>query len=199
MMKKQLCIFIIVSFLVLLTACQEQNDPAEKAPLENLFAQSELSYGEYLVIFKDVVSRVDAMNIQDPELKRWVIRAIGDEKLTNKRDLSEAEAMEKAQENYQQNKAWMTVAEKKYGITISDEELDIWLEEGPDQADIPLQKAYADALGLTIKELNRNFDRELYEPTLLWEKLIPVLEEEHGTTEREKLLEAFEKEVDKTL
>lgn len=198
-MKKQLYVLIIVSFLILLTACQEQNEQFEKAPLEDLFAHNELSYGEYLAIFQDIVARTEAMNIQDKELKRWVIRAIGDEKITNKRDLSDQEAMEKAEANYQHSTAWKTVAENKYGITISDEELDKWLAEGPDQADIPIQNAYADALGLTIEELNRDFDRELYEPTLLWEKLIPVLEKEHGTTDREELLEAFQKEVDKTL
>jgi hypothetical protein len=195
-MKKQSIFFNIVIFLLLLIGCQEQNEPTTDAPLDNFFANTELNYGEYVFIFEDVVERARALNLKDKTLEKWVIRALGDEKLSNKRDLTQDEALKIAKENQAENQAWISVAEEKYEVIVTEEELDQWISAGPDQSEIPQQKAFADALKLSLEELNHEFDRELYKQTLLWEKLIPVLEKKYETKDREVLLDKYMEQVE---
>ncbi|MGM0836706.1 MAG: hypothetical protein ACQEV7_11135 [Bacillota bacterium] len=195
-MKKQSIIFIIVIFLLLLIGCQEQNEPTTDAPLDNFFANTELNYGEYVFIFEDVVARAKAFDLEDKTLEKWVIRALGDEKLSNKRDLTPDEALKIAKKNQVENQAWITVAEEKYEVKVTEEELDQWISAGPDQTDIPQQKAFADALKLSLEELNHEFDRELYKQTLSWEKLIPVLEKKYETKDQEVLLDKYMEQVE---
>jgi plasmid maintenance system antidote protein VapI len=196
-MKKQSIFFNIVIFLLLLIGCQEQNEPTTDAPLDNFFANTELNYGEYVFIFEDVVERARALNLKDKTLEKWVIRALGDEKLSNKRDLTQDEALKIAKENQVENQAWISVAEEKYEVIVTEEELDQWISAGPDQSEIPQQKAFADALKLSLEELNHEFDRELYKQTLLWEKLIPVLEKKYDTKDQEVLLDKYMEQVEK--
>ncbi|NMH75475.1 hypothetical protein HF078_20560 [Bacillus sp. RO2] len=199
MMKKNLIIFIIVCSLTLLTACQEQKETNEAGPLDGLFAGSELSYEEYKFIMEYIVDRAKDMEIENKNLEKWVIRAIGDERLMNKRDLTKEEALEKAKYNLRYYETFMTVAENKYNITVTEEELDTWITEGPDQSDVPQHKAYAEALGLTLVELNHNYDRDLYEQTMVMEKLQSVLFEEYDTSDIDEVRDRFTEEVEEQM
>ncbi|ART75899.1 hypothetical protein B4U37_07585 [Sutcliffiella horikoshii] len=198
-MNKKRIIFIIVCTLTLLTACQEQketNDAIEAGPLDGLFAGSELSYEEYKFIMEFIVDRTKKMEIEDKKLEKWVIRAIGDERLMNKRDLTKEEALEKAEYNLKYYETFMSVAENKYNVTVTEEELDNWIAEGPDQSDVPQHKAYAEALDMTLVELNHDYDRDLYEQTMVMEKLQHVLIEKYETSDLEEVKNKFNKEVE---
>lgn len=202
MMNKKRIIFIIVCTLTLLTACQEQketNEANEAGPLDGLFAGSELSYEEYKFIMEFIVDRTKEMEIEDKKLEKWVIRAIGDERLMNKRDLTKEEALEKAEYNLKYYETFMSVAENKYNVTVTEEELDNWIAEGPDQSDVPQHKAYAEALGLTLEELNHDYDRDLYEQTMVMEKLQPLLHEEYDTSDVDVVRDRFNKEVEEQM
>ncbi len=202
MMNKKRIIFIIVCTLTLLTACQEQketNEANEAGPLDGLFAGSELSYEEYKFIMEFIVDRTKEMEIEDKKLEKWVIRAIGDERLMNKRDLTKEEALEKAEYNLKYYETFMSVAENKYNVTVTEEELDNWIAEGPDQSDVPQHKAYAEALGLTLEELNHDYDRDLYEQTMVMEKLQPLLHEEYDTSDVDEVRDRFNKEVEEQM
>ncbi|WP_226683363.1 hypothetical protein [Sutcliffiella horikoshii] len=202
MMNKKLIIFIIVCMLSLLTACQEQketNEANEAGPLDGLFAGSELSYEEYTFIMEYIVDRAKEMEIENKELEKWVIRAIGDERLMNKRDLTKEEALEKAEYNQKYYETYMSVAENKYNVTVTEEELDSWISKGPDQSDIPQHKAYAEALGLTLEELNHDYDRDLYEQTMVMEKLQLVLQKEYDTSDVNEIRDEFNKEVEEQM
>ncbi|WP_404350812.1 hypothetical protein LG311_07265 [Sutcliffiella horikoshii] len=202
MMNKKLIIFIIVCTLTLLTACQEQketNEANEAGPLDGLFAGSELSYEEYKFIMEYIVDRAKEMEIENKELEKWVIRAIGDERLMNKRDLTKEEALEEAEYNQKYYETFMSVAKTKYNVTVTEEELDNWIAEGPDQSDVPQHKAYAEALGLTLEELNHDYDRDLYEQTMVMEKLQPMLHEEYDTTDVDEVRDRFNKEVEEQM
>ncbi|TYS61169.1 hypothetical protein FZC74_02530 [Sutcliffiella horikoshii] len=201
-MNKKRIIFIIVCTLTLLTACQEQketNEANETGPLDGLFAGSELSYEEYKFIMEFIVDRTKEMEIEDKKLEKWVIRAIGDERLMNKRDLTKEEALEKAAYNLKYYETFMSVAENKYNVTVTEEELDNWIAEGPDQSDVPQHKAYAEALGLTLEELNHDYDRDLYEQTMVMEKLQPLLHEEYDTSDVDEVRDRFNKEVEEQM
>ncbi len=202
MMNKKLITFIIVCTLTLLTACQEQketNEANEAGPLDGLFAGSELSYEEYKFIMEYIVDRAKEMEIENKELEKWVIRAIGDERLMNKRDLTKEEALEEAENNHKYYETFMSVAKTKYNVTVTEEELDNWITEGPDQSDVPQHKAYAEALGLTLEELNHDYDRDLYEQTMVMEKLQPLLHEEYDTTDVDEVRDRFNKEVEEQM
>lgn len=198
-MNKKLIIFIIVSSLSMLTACQEQKETNEQGPLEGLFAGTELSYEEYTFIMEYIVDRVTEMEIENKELEKWVIRAVGDERLMNKRDLTKEEALEKAKYNQKYYETFMSVSENKYKVTVTEEELDTWITEGPDQSDIPQHKAYAEALGLTLEELNHDYDRDLYEQTMVMEKLQPLLHEEYDTNDANEVRDRFHKEIEEQM
>ncbi|TYS71015.1 hypothetical protein FZC76_03735 [Sutcliffiella horikoshii] len=199
MMKKNIIIFIIVCSLTLLTACQEQKETNEAGPLDGLFAGSELSYEEYKFIMEYIVDRAKEMEIENKELEKWVIRAIGDERLMNKRDLTKEEALEEAEYNQKYYETFMSIAENKYNVSVTEEELDTWISEGPDQSDIPQHKAYAEALSLTIKELNHNYDRDLYEQTMVMEKLQPLLHEKYDTADVDEVRNELNKEVEEQM
>ncbi|WP_187441943.1 hypothetical protein [Sutcliffiella horikoshii] len=198
-MKKNIIIFIIVCSLTLLTACQEQKETNEAGPLDGLFAGSELSYEEYKFIMEYIVDRAKEMEIENKELEKWVIRAIGDERLMNKRDLTKEEALEEAEYNQKYYETFMSIAENKYNVSVTEEELDTWISEGPDQSDIPQHKAYAEALSLTIKELNHNYDRDLYEQTMVMEKLQPLLHEKYDTADVDEVRNELNKEVEEQM
>lgn len=195
-MKKQLIISIIVCSLIMLTACGEQKETNEAGPLDGLFAGTELSYDEYKFIMEHIVDRAKKMEIENKELEKWVIRALGDERLMNKRDLTKEEALEKAEYNLNYYETFMSLAENEYNVTVSEEELDAWITAGPDQNEFPQQKAYAEALDITIEELNHEYDRDLYKQTMLMEKLQPVLQEEFGTTDGNEINEKFNEEIE---
>ncbi|KMJ58218.1 hypothetical protein AB685_09905 [Bacillus sp. LL01] len=195
-MKKQLVISIIVCSLIMLTACGEQKETNEPGPLDGLFAGTELSYDEYKFIMEHIVDRAREMEIENKELEKWVIRVIGDERLMNKRDLTKEEAMEKADYNLKYYEAFMSVAENKYNVSVSEDELDAWIKEGPDQSEFPQQKAYAEALNMTLEELNHEYDRDLYKQTIMMEKLQPVLQEAYGTTDGDEVGEKFNEEIE---
>ncbi|NLP50813.1 hypothetical protein [Bacillus sp. RO1] len=199
MMKKNLFIFIIVCSLTLLTACQEQKDTNEAGPLDGLFAGSELSYEEYKFIMEYIVDRAKSMKIENKKLEKWVIRAIGDERLMNKRDLTKEEALETAKYNMKYYDTFMTVAENKYKVTVTEEELDTWITQGPDQSDVPQHKAYAEALDLTLEELNHDYDRDLYEQTMVMEKLQLVLQKEYDTSDDNEIRDRFHQEVEEQM
>ncbi len=198
-MKKQLIISIIVCSLIMLTACGEQKETNEPGPLDGLFAGTELSYEEYKFIMEHIVDRAKKMEIEDKVIEKWVIRAIGDERLMNKRDLTKEEALEKAEDNHNYYEAFISVAENIYGISVSEEELDAWIAEGPDQSEFPQQKAYAEALGMTLEELNHEYDRDLYKQTVMMEKLQPVLQKEYGTTDGDEVNKKFNEEIEDQL
>ncbi|QFT88479.1 hypothetical protein FIU87_07480 [Bacillus sp. THAF10] len=194
-MKKLLYTIIIVCIFIMLIGCQQQEESNEGGPLDGLFQGLDLSYNEYKYIFEDVVQRGKSMNV-DNGLEKWVIRALGDEKLTNKRDLTKEEATKQAEYAKSYYEALEEVSEEKYNISISDAELDEWISNGPDQHEFPQQRAYAEALGLTVKQLNHEYDKDLYHQTVLYERLIPVLQKEYGTQDGEILREKFHKEVE---
>ncbi|CAG9620512.1 hypothetical protein [Sutcliffiella rhizosphaerae] len=198
-MKKHLVTSIIVCSLLLLTACQQEEIINEPAPLDGLFDGMELSYNEYKFILDDVVERGKKMELEDKDLEKWVIRAIGDEKLMNKRDLSEEEAIEKGEYAKQYYEALVEISTTKYSVTISDKELGTWIEEEVEPHEFPQQKAYADALNLTIKELNHEYDRDLYRQTMIYEKIFPLLQDEYDTNDSDVIREEFHKEVENTM
>lgn len=71
-------------------------------------------------------------------------------------------------------------AKEKYNIAYTDAELDDWIANGPDLSADEYHIAYAKGLGLTLYQLNHEFDRDLYEKNMVWELLMPKVAERYN-------------------
>lgn len=154
---------------------------------------------DYRKIFKDIVQEADTYKTEAELLSRWIIRTLGQEKLYFKTDLTKEQVRLLANQQMKRDKAWKAHAKKKYSITLTDEEIDRYIENGPDKSDIPKQLAFAEALGMTLKEYNHNFDRDLYEKNVIWNKLRPLLKEKYDTKNNNTLVEKYEEEYSENL
>ncbi|EDL66749.1 hypothetical protein [Bacillus sp. SG-1] len=95
----------------------------------------------------------------------------------------------------EEDEAWKQIAGEEYGVSITEEEVDTYIQEGPDTSSLPQHLALADALGMPLQELNHTYDRDIYIKNAMWQKLKPVLEKEYGTTNHNELVEKYNEEV----
>lgn len=101
-------------------------------------------------------------------------------------------------------RAWLAYAQDRYGIVVTDEEVDVWIENGPDAETVELQRRYAEAKEMSVYELNHGYDRDQYMKWVVWEKLIPIITERYGESSEQvldnnRLIELYEDEVKGTL
>lgn len=79
----------------------------------------------------------------------------------------------------------LQTAKEKYAISVSEEEVTKYIDENVAVVRNAEKKKYAEALGLTLKELDYEFDRDFYVMDVLWTKLMPILMEEMPKKEGE--------------
>ncbi|TFE00494.1 hypothetical protein [Jeotgalibacillus salarius] len=195
---KSFILLTVIVMLLLLSGC---------APEESAVADIEMKSKEELSVMTDSYTREDyrhaLSHVMDsaetfevnPILKKWIIRTLAEEALYYHDDLTEAEILALSKERLSEDQAWKKAAEIKYGIVISDDELNDYIDNITKSYESPLQLAYADILGLTVEQLNHEFDQDVYEKNLLWEKLKPELEKAYETNDHHELVEKFNKEV----
>lgn len=85
----------------------------------------------------------------------------------------------------------MERAKEEYGVMVTDEELKSYINGLLNEYPGKEKKKYAAALGLSLEQLDHQFNRDLYRMDLLWQKLLPMLEAEMGYTEEDRLKEEF--------
>ncbi|MGF2615039.1 hypothetical protein FZC84_22445 [Rossellomorea vietnamensis] len=199
-MKRMKHLSFWMSAIILMTGCQSQADTELDIEMKSEEEQQRIfetyTYDDYRKIFDEVVSEAGKLE-DDKKLNKWIIRTLGQEKLLYEKDLSDDEVLELAEQAMVEDKVWKSIAEEKYGITVTDEDVDQFIKEGPDKSDLPQQQAYAEALGLSLEELNHDFDRDLYEKNVIWLKLKPHLEKKYDTSDNNEQVEKYEEEVGK--
>ncbi|KIL51742.1 hypothetical protein KP77_12540 [Jeotgalibacillus alimentarius] len=195
---KESIIILFIGLVFFLTAC---------APEESAVADIEMKSQEELSNMTDSYAREDYRQVmshitQEAKsfeagvvLEKWIIRTLAEEALYYEEDLSEEEVLEISRERLAEDLAWKNIASTKYGIIISRDELDEYINNITNLYESPLQLAYADILGLTVEQLNHEFDEDVYEKNLMWEKLKPELEKAYETSDQSELVERFNKEV----
>ncbi|MDR7074669.1 hypothetical protein [Fictibacillus barbaricus] len=99
----------------------------------------------------------------------------------------------------EEDEVWKSIAKNKYKVSTTQKEVDNYIKEGPDTSDLPQHRAFADAMGLSLEELNHNFDRDIYEKNVIWLKLKPKLEKKYNTTNNNEQIEKYNEEVEKQL
>ncbi|GBF10315.1 hypothetical protein [Tepidibacillus sp. HK-1] len=203
---KKFAIISLISIIImtLSTGCQSNTDkqiPIKmKSQEEQMQIQNNYTYDDYKHVYEEVLLETEKFDIKDAKLKKWVIRTLIQEKLNYETDLTQEQVLQLSKEKMNKEKAWKEIAAKEYGIKLKDNEIDQYIKDSLDTVDVPKQmKAYADVLGLSIEDLNYRYDRDLYEKNLIWEKLIPKLEEKYSTNDMKVLLQKYNEEVDNTV
>lgn len=187
-----------LSLVIFTTACQSAASPHETIQMKSEEEQRQIvdnfTFDDYKKLFDDVIIEAKQFDVEEP-LRKWVIRTLSEEKLYYETDLTDTQVIARSTEAMKQDVLWKTVAKEKYNIHVTEDEIDQFIQQGPDQSDLPNHLAYASALGLSLQELNHRFDRDLYEKNTIWLRLIPVLEKKYGTTDNNKLVERYDAEV----
>ncbi|MCC5891558.1 hypothetical protein [Exiguobacterium sp.] len=191
-----------LSLVIFTTACHSAASPHATIQMKSEEEQrqivDEYTFDDYKKAFDEVVIEANRLDVEEP-LRKWVIRTLAEEKLYYETDLTDAQVIALSTEAMRQDAAWKTVAKEQYNIHVSAEEVDQFIQQGPDQSDLPNHLAYASALGLSLHQLNHQFDRDLYEKNTIWLKLKLELEKKYRTDDNNELVDRYEAEVNAEL
>ncbi|MET3504773.1 hypothetical protein [Halalkalibacter oceani] len=83
-----------------------------------------------------------------------------------------AEIIKARNERKREFEKLLAEAQDEYDITVTEEEVTAYIEEMVDPHYFEEQEEYAAALGITVTELNHQFDRDLYYFDVLADKLL---------------------------
>ncbi|WP_059170440.1 hypothetical protein [Bacillus sp. FJAT-27445] len=202
MIKFNKLFFLCIMAIVLITGCLSKTNTQVQIKMKSEEEQKEIfvtyTFDDYKKVFDDAVSEANEFE-GDEKLKKWIIRTLAQEKLYYETDLTDEQVIEVSKQAMEEDKAWKSIVKDEYGITVSVEEVKNFIKEGPDTSDLPQHLAYAAALGLTLEELNHDFDRDIYEKNVIWLKLKPELEKKYDITDNNKQVAKYEEEVKKHL
>lgn len=197
----KLVIFGIMA-IILTTGCQSKANTQVEIKMKSDEEQKQMvdnyTFEDYKKVFDEAVFEANKFEY-DEQLKKWIIRTLAQEKLYYETDLNDEQVIELSKQALERDKVWKSIAKDDYGITVTDEEIDNYINEGPDNSDLPQHLAYADALGLSLEDLNHDFDRDIYEKNVIWLKLKPELEKKYNITDNNKQVEMYGEEVKKQL
>ncbi|PFA62977.1 hypothetical protein CN378_18220 [Bacillus sp. AFS015802] len=154
------------------------------------------TYDDYKRVFDDVISEAEGLE-KNEKLNKWIIRILAAEKLSYQTDLTEDQVVQLAEKAMKEDNVWKSIAQEEYGISATEKEVDTYIQTGPDTSDLPQHRAFADALALSLKELNHEFDYDIYEKEVMWLKLVPQLKKKYDSTDNNTLVEEYEEEVKK--
>ncbi|WP_409271760.1 hypothetical protein V1499_19330 [Neobacillus sp. SCS-31] len=193
-------LLLIATAVLLASGCEANAGSQVQIKMKSVEEQREIletyTKEDYKAIFEHVLNEASRLE-KDEDLQKWVMRTLAKEKLLFDTDLSDKQVKTLAKEAMEKDKLWKSMAEDRYGIKISDAEVDRYIEAGPDTSTLPQHLAIAETMNMNLVEYNHNFDRDIYEKAVIWQKLKPTLEKKYNTTNSEALVEKFEAEVEK--
>lgn len=119
-------------------------------------------------------------NPNDTEnINKWMIRIKATNLLYPKGFFDNHNIEEQAREEMAFAHMFIQHAKEEYDITYTDKQVDDWITNNPDLSADEYHIAYAKGLGLSLYELNHEFDRDLYEKNMVWELLMPKIAERY--------------------
>ncbi|WP_227396052.1 hypothetical protein [Jeotgalibacillus aurantiacus] len=201
-MKKMRFWPMMITGVLMIAGCQPvangQVDIDYKTSEEQQQIANTFTYDDYKEVYDTAIAEAESYDAET-SLGRWIIYTLVQEALYYETDLNEAQVIQLAEQQQDELATWIRLASEKYGVTVSNEELDEFISQGPDTSELPEHLALADALGLTLEELNHDYERDLYEKNLMWLELEPILQEEYETSDPRQIIEQFDEEVQKEL
>ncbi|MET2870095.1 MULTISPECIES: hypothetical protein [Exiguobacterium] len=98
-------------------------------------------------------------------------------------------------------RAWLEHAKSEYGIVITGDEVDEWIEKGPDATVVESQRRYAEAKEMSVYQLNHDYYRDQYVKWVVWEDLIPLVTDRYEQSsehvlDNNRLIELYEQEME---
>ncbi|WED56483.1 hypothetical protein OE059_06410 [Exiguobacterium profundum] len=98
-------------------------------------------------------------------------------------------------------RAWLEHAKSEYGIVITGDEVDEWIEKGPDATVVESQRRYAEAKEMSVYQLNHDYYRDQYMKWVVWEDLIPLVTDRYEQSsehvlDNNRLIELYEQEME---
>ncbi|MBY6036963.1 hypothetical protein KUV80_09870 [Fictibacillus nanhaiensis] len=193
-----LCIMAVILF----TGCQSnsntQLDVKMKSDDELREIANTYTYEDYKMVFEEVVSEANELE-EDGKLNKWIIRILAKEKLTYITDLTDEQVIQLAEQAMEEDRVWKSIAKDEYEVSVTQKEVENYIKEGPDTSNLHQHQAFADAMGLSLEELNHHFDRDIYEKNVIWLKLKPKLEKKYDTTNDNEQVEKYGEEVESQL
>lgn len=187
-----------LSLVIFTTACQSAASPHVTIQMKSEEEQRQIvdnfTFDDYKTLFEEVIIEANQFDVEEP-LRKWIIRTLSQEQLYYETDLTDEQVITLSTEAMEKDAVWKTVAKDQYNIHVTEEEVDRYIQQGPDQSDLPSHLAYASALSLSLQELNHQFDRDLYEKNMVWLKLKLELEKKYQTDDNNELVNRYEEEI----
>ncbi|WP_026581379.1 hypothetical protein [Bacillus sp. J33] len=161
----------------------------EKKKEETKINRDELEAEDYEKIFKKAMKEAEGFGIKDRDIESWVVRQIAYRTVDNKPALNKQALINEAMEKVQYADAYMEYAEAKYGVSVSEQEMEALAEE-------ELSQVYAKAYGVTPKEALLKIERKSLKQAATLKKLFPILKEEYNTDDDHVVLSEYASEVE---
>ncbi len=173
----------------------------EKKKEETKINRDELEAEDYEKIFKKAMKEAEGFGIKDRDIESWVVRQIAYRTVDNKPALDKQALINDAMKKVQYADAYMEYAEAKYGVSVSEQEMEALAEEELSQVikDKSLEgytTAYAKAYGVTPKEALLKIERKSLKQAATLKKLFPILKEEYNTDDDHVVLSEYASEVE---
>lgn len=147
------------------------------------------------------MKEAEGFGIKERDIESWVVRQIAYRTVDNKPALNKQALINDAMEKVQYADAYMEYAEAKYGVSVSEQEMEALAEEELSQVikDKSLEgytTAYAKAYGVTPKEALLKIERKSLKQAATLKKLFPILKEEYNTDDDHVVLSEYASEVE---
>ncbi|MDQ0160766.1 hypothetical protein [Alkalibacillus salilacus] len=141
-------------------AVNEVRDSLDEAVVEEIFdVQDQDQYDENEVFSVASISEA-----------KFEFRYLVENELYDERKPSQ-EVKDLAQERAESINKMFNTAEERYDLTVTQEEVTDYIEENVDTNFVESMEMYADALGISVEELNHSFDRDIYAQGVLLNKI----------------------------
>lgn len=164
---------------------------------ENEKGRKELGVKEYKDIFKESIKIADSMEIENEEVNSIVVKLIALRKIEDdNKQINKTELLEEARRNSKSLNAFLFVASNEYDINITDNDIENHIDsEKINSYNDPILNGYAQALGITTRDLIYKKERNIIEREISIKKLLPLLKEKYKLTEDSVVLDKYNEEV----
>lgn len=200
-MKKWFILFVVLGLIACNQETVETNNHDQQSNMQEPI-MIELDYSKMdeavAKVSKDMNYQIDLPVVEDIHkmeltdffsVEKTAFRMNVENEIANV--LVHADVEKKAEEQVKGYLQTLTLAEKEYGVTITQAEVTTFIDQYIAPAEIEEKNHFANALGISREELDHLFDRDFYIMDALYEKLISVLQEKYPDLSLEEMKEQF--------
>ncbi|MEV9641329.1 hypothetical protein ABZ756_11525 [Mammaliicoccus sciuri] len=172
---------IAASVLIKQSASSEQNEPKPELTVQD-YAQMNVAVEDVLKEMPEITEELERIHLGHIEdgieellsVTKAEFRIRVENNLTKQEHSTEFMRAMAEKETGRYVDA-LRVAKEEYGIRVAEEEVTEFIKKNVAIVRSKEKKNYAEALGLTLYQLDYQFDRDFYVMDVLWEKLMPIV------------------------